>query len=263
MSLIPIRFDPSPNFNSRGGCKIDQIIIHDCQGSYKGSEAYFDMRASNVSAHFIVREDGLEIVQQVDIANRAWHACNFNSRSIGIEMAGYAEKGFSASQLGTTARLVRYLAAQYSIPLRHAVGGAGPGIETHYGLGVPGGRHFDPDGTSPNGKPDPTWMPKFMALVAASTPPAPGTWEALRAGVNHPNAIDLGTYAGVQRALNALGATPPLDVDNEPGSLTERAIAVFQNKAGLKVDGVVGPATIFALTEALAGTGPQSIGVGG
>ncbi len=256
MSLIPIRWDPSPNFNSRGGCKVDQIIIHDCQGSYKGSEAYFDMRASDVSAHFIVREDGLEIVQQVDIAMRAWHACNANSRSIGIEMAGYAEMGFAPAELATTQLLTKYLCIAYGIPVHHARGGVGPGIESHWGLGRAGGGHADPST-------DPTWMDRFIAGVAASTPPAPGTWEASRTGVNHPNVIDLGTYAGIQRALNALGAMPPLDVDNEPGSMTERAIAVFQKKAGIKVDGAVGPETKFALTEALAGTGPQSIGIGG
>jgi hypothetical protein len=174
-------------------------------------------------------------------------------------MAGYAEKGFSPAQLETTARLVRYLADAHGIPLRVTVGGVGKGIETHFSLGVEGGHHFDPDGTSPSGKPDPTWMPKFMTLVNNTTPPAPGTWEHVHSGAGNPSPIDLGMYAGIQRALNALGANPPLDVDNEPGSLTEAAIEAFQRKANLAVDGVVGPETRFALTEALAGTGPQDI----
>lgn len=254
MTLIPIRWDSSPNFNSRGGCKIDEIIIHDCQGSYRGSEAYFDMRASDVSAHFIVRDDGMEIVQQVDLADRAWHACNANSRSIGIEMAGYAEKGFSPAQLETTQRLTKYLCAEYGIPIRHAKGGVGPGIESHWGLGKYGGGHSDPST-------NPAWMDTFIAGVANSTPPAPGTWQHMSAGKgNRPAPINLGIYAGIQRALNALGAKPPLDVDNEPGSLTETAIEAFQRAAKLTADGVVGPETRFALTEALAGTGPQNIG---
>lgn len=253
MSLIQIRWDPSPNFNSRGGCKIDQVTIHDCQGSARGSEAYFDMPSSKVSAHFIVSEDGQDIVQQVEIAMRAWHVCNFNSRAIGIEMAGYAEKGFSPAQLETTKRLARYLCEEYGIPIRHAKGGVGGGLESHWGYGVEGGGHSDPSK-------DPTWMDDFIAGVATIDAPPRGTWEHVVSGPTHPAAIDLGTYAGIQRALNALGATPPLDVDNEPGSRTEAAIEKFQRLAGLGVDAVVGQQTRFALTNALAGTGPQHIG---
>jgi peptidoglycan hydrolase-like protein with peptidoglycan-binding domain len=99
-----------------------------------------------------------------------------------------------------------------------------------------------------------------MALVANATPPVAGTWTHFAAHTGLLTPIELGTYAGIQRALNALGATPPLDVDNEPGSLTEAAIMAFQKLAKLTVDGAVGPETRFALTEALAGTGPQHIG---
>jgi hypothetical protein len=66
--------------------------------------------------------------------------------------------------------------------------------------------------------------------------------------------IDLSTYAGVQRALNALGAKPPLDVDNEPGSLTEAAVEAFQRAhPPLVVDGDAGPKTKAAILAALSG----------
>ncbi len=245
----PITWDPSPNFNSRGGCAIDQIIIHRCQGTGIGSEEYFDTRASDVSAQFIVFERGEKIVQQVAIANRAWHACIFNSRSIGIELAGYEEKGFEPGQLETSRRFVAYLAREYKIPIRRAKAGVGPGIESHWGLGVPGGRHADPE-------PNDAWINQFVADVAAIDPatlPASGTWVPVGQTSIHTGPLDLSTYEGVQRALNALGAAPTLDEDNEPGPLTEAAVMAFQKAHGLDADGDPGPATKAAILKALSG----------
>ena len=49
---------------------------------------------STVSAHYVVREDGCEATQMVDLADTAWHACTSNRRSIGIEMSGSAKSWF-------------------------------------------------------------------------------------------------------------------------------------------------------------------------
>jgi len=52
-----------------------------------------------------------------------------------------------------------------------------------------------------------------------------------------------------QRALNKLGYAAG-DVDGIFGARTARAVTAFQRKAGLKIDGVLGPKTWDALTRA-------------
>jgi peptidoglycan hydrolase-like protein with peptidoglycan-binding domain len=51
----------------------------------------------------------------------------------------------------------------------------------------------------------------------------------------------------VQEALNAAGRKPPLGADGKFGRLTHKAVVAFQDKKGLKCDGVVGPKTATAL----------------
>lgn len=57
------------------------------------------------------------------------------------------------------------------------------------------------------------------------------------------------TTAWLQRSLNTLGAH--IEVDGAPGPQTRAAIKLFQKSAGLKDDGLVGPATLEALNSAL------------
>jgi uncharacterized protein (TIGR02594 family) len=67
----------------------------------------------------------------------------------------------------------------------------------------------------------------------------------------------------LQRALNAAGIEPPLEVDGKLGPLTEAAIRQFQQQHGCAVDGIVGPETMGALDEALGlsrRSGPTSPG---
>ncbi len=63
---------------------------------------------------------------------------------------------------------------------------------------------------------------------------------------------DLFTTLGIQRALNLLGAAPPLTEDGVPGPRTKAAVEAFQRKAGLLVDGVVGPKTRAAIQAVLS-----------
>jgi hypothetical protein len=51
----------------------------------------------------------------------------------------------------------------------------------------------------------------------------------------------------LQKRLNELGANPRLLPDGQFGEATERAVRVFQQRAGLVVDGVAGPKTMAAL----------------
>ena len=38
-----------------------------------------------------------EATQMAPFGKKAWHACNVNPRSIGVEIAGYEKIGFSAN----------------------------------------------------------------------------------------------------------------------------------------------------------------------
>lgn len=71
-----------------------------------------------------------------------------------------------------------------------------------------------------------------------------GPWPAL------PKAFDLGTTLGLQKALNAAGASPRLKEDGIPGPRTTAAVRAFQTFSGLTADGIVGPKTRAALLKA-------------
>lgn len=142
--LPPLKHVASPNFSSRKGTKIDLVVCHDCEGSYAGSINWFREPKSQVSAHLILREDGGEVTQMVPFEMKAWHAVAFNSRSIGLEMAGFAAKGFADAEWQAAANVVAWLLHQYGLPARWAVHGDGPGFCSHYDLGRAGGGHSDP-----------------------------------------------------------------------------------------------------------------------
>jgi hypothetical protein len=245
MPLPPLRWKPSPNVSARTA-RVDLLVLHDCEGSYQGSIAYFETRESQVSAHFVCREDGGEVTQMVDLADKAWHACAFNSRSVGWEMAGYAKNGFSDALLDATAASFAYLAHHLQIPVRHARGGVGPGIESHWGLGATGGGHSDPSR-------DPGFMDAFVARVQAHTDR--GDFPALWSPENVPTPcpltppeggggtsaapLDLSTPKGLLAALEALKLPNP--------------VKLFQAANGLAVDGDPGPLTRAAILKALSG----------
>jgi len=63
--------------------------------------------------------------------------------------------------------------------------------------------------------------------------------------------LSVSDVSGIQRALNAIGAKPPLKIDNIQGPKTTAAIKAFQITQGLVADGVVGPKTITALQAAV------------
>ena len=79
------------------------------------------------------------------------------------------------------------------------------------------------------------WTAKWKAALSAA--PAPS--------VDH-------STAALQRALNKLGADPPLVDDGTFGPATEHAVKIFQQTHGLTADGSPGPMTWDAITKVLA-----------
>ncbi|HTJ56695.1 MAG TPA: peptidoglycan recognition family protein [Devosiaceae bacterium] len=170
--LPPLKQVASPNHSSRNGAAVRLIVVHDCEGSYGGSISWFSQKASQVSAHIVLREDGSEATQMVPFANKAWHAVAFNSASIGVEMAGYTAKGFAAPEWQAAANIIAFLLHKFDLPCRWAEGGAGQGFCSHFDLGKAGGGHSDPTT-------DPKIWAAFVARVeAAYALPAPADWVA-------------------------------------------------------------------------------------
>lgn len=254
LSLPPLKFVASPNYSSRGGARVDLVVVHDTEGAYAGAVAWFAMSASQVSAHFVLREDGAEATQMLDLAKNAWHVCAFNRRSVGLEMAGKESAGFSDACWLASARIVAYLLHHLQIPCRFAEGGVGPGFCRHYDLGQAGGGHDDP--TTDAAK----WA-WFCDLVKAeyARGDLPAIWEPLSEATHcslsapaAPATASL-SVAEIQAALNTLGAVPALAVDGADGPATQAAVHAFQDAHGLTADGVAGQRTIAAIQKAVAG----------
>jgi N-acetylmuramoyl-L-alanine amidase CwlA len=144
LQLPPLRQRPSPNFSERAGNRIDLIVIHDTEGGYDGAISWFTNPHSQVSAHIVLKEDGSEATQMVAFSKKAWHACDYNSRSIGLEMAGFAKSGYGEAEWSTAANIVAWLLHKYQIPAVWVRHGEGPGFCSHYDLGAAGGGHCDP-----------------------------------------------------------------------------------------------------------------------
>jgi N-acetyl-anhydromuramyl-L-alanine amidase AmpD len=143
--LPPLVWKRSPNQSVRDhGVKADLIVVHDTEGGYDGAVSWFANSHSEVSAHIVLREDGGEATQMVAYSRKAWHAADFNSRSIGLEMAGFAKKGYGKAEWAVAARVVAFLLHEHGLPARWAKKGTGHGFCRHYDLGKAGGGHNDP-----------------------------------------------------------------------------------------------------------------------
>jgi N-acetylmuramoyl-L-alanine amidase len=147
MNRPPVIDNPSPNFNSRQGTRIDVIVLHHT-GSNNGRAdlAWLCNPDSEVSAHYLVDRDG-RILQLVADTHRAWHAgrgalrgvvTDINSRSVGIELVndGSGKTPYTQQQYQALEALVPYLATTYGIPVENLVG--------HKDVAIPAGRKNDP-----------------------------------------------------------------------------------------------------------------------
>jgi hypothetical protein len=259
LQLPALTWRASPNYSSRGGQRVRLIVAHDCEGSFGGSVSWFAMAKSQVSANLVLSDDGRQAVQMVAWANKAWHACNFNPFSEGIEAAGYAAKGLGAPEWAALAAIVAFRLRANGIPCHRAnAANDWTGYCEHVELGVAGGGHHDITA-------DPAVQAQFDALVRAAfaqdmpasfpvagaptaIPAAPADWKP--AGTTRHDLV-AGSLEWTQAKLNALGApTAPLIVDGLDGPATRGAISKFQQAHGLYIDGDAGAQTIAALEEA-------------
>ena len=115
------------NFNLR---KPNFIIIHHtAQDSLAQTLKTFTTTKPQVSAHYVVADDG-RVVQMVNDYLRAWHGGNaiwgkntdINSASIGIELDNNGTEPFSDKQIISLLALLTKLKKDYNIPTQNILG---------------------------------------------------------------------------------------------------------------------------------------------
>ncbi|KOT37347.1 amidase [Streptomyces caelestis] len=127
--------------------RIRYIVVHDTEGAWEG---VLDMvqDPTYVSWQYSLRSTDGHIAQHVKAKDVAWHAGNWyvNAGSIGLEHEGFLadpDAWYTEAMYRSSARLVRYLAEKYDIPLdrQHILGhDTVPGTTT---ATIPG-MHTDP-----------------------------------------------------------------------------------------------------------------------
>jgi len=115
------------NFNLR---KPNFIILHHtAQDSLAQTLKTFTVEKTQVSAHYIIAENG-RVVQMVNDYLRAWHGGNatwgrntdINSASIGIELDNNGIKPFTDQQIISLLALLTKLKKDYNIPTQNIIG---------------------------------------------------------------------------------------------------------------------------------------------
>jgi N-acetylmuramoyl-L-alanine amidase-like protein len=151
--------------------KIDTIVIHDTEG-YWDTAMQLVQDPTYLAWHYTVRSSDGHVAQHVLTRNVGWHAGNWyvNAKSVGIEHEGFlVDPGtwYTEAMYRSSARLVRYLAAKYRIPLdrQHILGHDNvPGPTGSYVSGM----HTDPG---------PFWdWGHYMGLLGAPVHATAGPW---------------------------------------------------------------------------------------
>jgi hypothetical protein len=122
----------SPNLSSRNGALIDMIVLHCTEGSLNSAiNTFLDRGVRQVSAHYVIDRDG-KIYQMVPDNERAHHCKGANANSIGIEHVAHEAQTLAPQQEAASARLIRWLMAQYNIPVERIFGhDFAPGRQTN------------------------------------------------------------------------------------------------------------------------------------
>ncbi|MFO0577371.1 MAG: N-acetylmuramoyl-L-alanine amidase [Polyangia bacterium] len=109
---------PSSNFTSGRAYDVELLVIHTCAGGYSGCWGWlttpYPTNPNKTSAHYVVKEDGAEILALVDEDDTAhhvgkpWKGLPTNGRSVGIEHGGFPYEGtnrWTEGQIAASAKL--------------------------------------------------------------------------------------------------------------------------------------------------------------
>jgi hypothetical protein len=105
--------------------KIDYIVIHDMEGYFDSSIRLNQDATYGASWQYSVRSSDGHIAQHIKGKDVGWQAGNWyiNAKSIGVEHEGFLAEGgtwYTEAMYRTSAKLVRYLANRYHVPLDRA-----------------------------------------------------------------------------------------------------------------------------------------------
>ncbi|ATW47002.1 N-acetylmuramoyl-L-alanine amidase [Streptomyces peucetius] len=147
---------------------VDYIIVHDTEVSWD-TTLKLVQNPEYVSWQYSLRSSDGHIAQHVPLEDVAWHAGNWfvNAKSVGLEHEGFLvspDAWYTEAMYRASARLVRYLAKRYEIPLdrQHILGHDNvPGTTTSTIRGM----HTDPG-------PYWDWAHYFQLLGKPFTPQA-------------------------------------------------------------------------------------------
>jgi hypothetical protein len=104
---------PIPGNHSAGTSEPNRLLVmHVMQGSLWGTDSWFRNPAAQASAQFGIGLDGT-CLQWVSCDQMAWHACNANGHSIGVETEGMSGQKFTNAQIRTAARLLNWAHREY------------------------------------------------------------------------------------------------------------------------------------------------------
>jgi N-acetylmuramoyl-L-alanine amidase len=242
---------PSPNCGERNKARVPDMILLHYTGmpDAEGALAQLCTAGTNVSAHYVVLEDG-RIVQCVPEGNRAWHAGvgswagedDINSCSIGVEIVnpghdwGYPE--FPLRQIAAVIALCR------GIMLRR---------------GVPSHRVLAHSDVAPSRKKDPgekfPWHSLANSGVGHWVQPAPiVSGEGIKLGTINDSVRDL------QQALARYGYG--ISASGKYDTATMEVVAAFQRHfRPARVDGVADQSTLITLQSLLGSLPSKSAAV--
>ncbi|MFF0477053.1 N-acetylmuramoyl-L-alanine amidase [Streptomyces sp. NPDC004284] len=147
---------------------IDYIVIHDTEADWR-TTLKLVQDPTYVSWQYSLRSSDGHIAQHVPLKDVAWHAGNWfvNAKSVGLEHEGFLtspDSWYTEAMYRTSARLVRYIAGRYGIPLdrQHILGHdnvPGPTTSSVKGMHTDPGPYWD-------------WAHYFQLLGRPITPSA-------------------------------------------------------------------------------------------
>lgn len=110
--------------DTKAGPSMDYIVLHDTEETWDNTLKLVQ-DPTYIGWHYTIRSSDGQVAQHIKTKDIGWHAGNYylNQHSVGVEQEGYAAQGatwFTESLYRNSARLVRYLADRYDIPLDRA-----------------------------------------------------------------------------------------------------------------------------------------------
>lgn len=146
---------PTSNYNNRNGAKVIWVAIHTTEGIMDARDlGLYWQRINNASSH--AGCDNVKTVTYIDPQYSSWTLLNGNSRSVNMEICGWARwtrdewLGPQRGRLIQAANWARQMCERFGIPKKY-IGSAGvargeAGIIGHvdYTNGAKDGNHWDP-----------------------------------------------------------------------------------------------------------------------